>query len=60
MNLLHEIFNSSDLWIRALQVPGGMLLITESHRESGNGIATGVSTTFVPMSHESMLKVHER
>lgn len=61
MSMLHEIFSSPDLWIRALQVPGGMLLITESQVENGNGIATSVASTFVPMSHEDMLqflKVH--
>jgi hypothetical protein len=62
VNLLHEIFISSDLWIRALQVPGGMLLITESQKENDNGTAIAVASTFVPMSHENMLaflKVHE-
>lgn len=39
--------------ISVLTVPGGVMMITESAVESGNGIALSVSTSFVPMTDDT-------
>ena len=52
MNKLYTIHSSPGIQLRATLVPGGLLIITDSYEESGNGIAVGLATTFVPMSED--------
>jgi hypothetical protein len=48
-----HITRQDGVTVSALIVPGGLLYISDASTESGNGIAVGLSTTFVPMSDVS-------
>jgi hypothetical protein len=50
LNKLHKVYISPNLWIRALEVPGGLLFITDTAPESGDTSASGVTSTFIPMT----------
>lgn len=55
MTTLYTIHNTPGIQIRALPVPGGLLVITDTWCESGNGIAVGLTQTFVPMTVPEMM-----
>lgn len=47
---LYTIHSAPGIQIRVTRVPGGLLVITDTWCESGNGIALGLAQTFLPMS----------
>lgn len=54
-NKLYEVHSETGIRIRALAVPGGLLLITDTFEESGNGIACALASTFVPMARDELV-----
>lgn len=52
MNKLYTIHSSPGIEIRAMSVPGGMLMITETYQTNVDGFSKGVATSFVPMSDD--------
>lgn len=55
MNKLYTVVDDSQMQVQVLPVPGGLLFITETWTESGNGISIAVASTFVPMARDELV-----
>jgi hypothetical protein len=53
---VYDVLYQPGLQIRALPVPGGLLIITDSYEESGNGPVFGLTQTFLRMSHSEIVE----
>lgn len=52
MKTLHKVTKAPGVEVRAVEVPGGLLFVCDVWADTETGASVGVSSSFVPMTHE--------